>query len=145
MEKQPKYFKEGQTAWWLSSGKLIEGTLSVNEGNDIFPFVFNPNSIDEDISHILTITYDGRMFQKSGVVIFQKPFPIPQNVPITDDFQVGDRVKCKIRGLGNVKYIKTDVRYPVIVEFDNYTDGEYNYTLEGKFSITDYEPILTKI
>lgn len=141
MEKQPQYFKEGQTAWWLKQGQLIEGIIYNNISNRLYPFFFNPlNDVE-----VATFTYDGRINSTGSVCLFQKHFPIPQNVPLTDGFQVGDRVKCKVRGIGTVKYIETDARYPVKVEFDNYLDGKYNYTLEGKFSTTDYEPILTKI
>lgn len=141
--EQPQYFKEGQTAYRLMDGEFMEGIILYKNNLSTFPILFE----SKDGTYTAFFTYDGRVNTNGSVCLFQKPFHIPQNIPLADEFQVGDRVKCKIHGFGNVVNIEAKDNYSVKVKFDKF--DEYfdlvGYTLEGRLNINDYEPILTKI
>jgi hypothetical protein len=56
------------------------------------------------------------------------------------DAKVGDKVYCRIDGLGTITRIKSSVTYPIEVSFNN--GRRYDYTLCGRADTPDVEPIL---
>ncbi len=133
------FFKEGQTAWWLVNNMVIEGKI-LHISDSSYPVTFRMVSGVTE-----TFTLDGR-FRVDDIApsLFQIKPIITTNKPLTDEFQVGDKVECMVKGYGVVVEIyKKEPLYPVSVLFDG--GSKHIYTIEGKHFNTDHKPTLRKV
>lgn len=109
-----EYFEVGMPVWAIIRAEVRQGEVIGIEPEHEGTFGSVIAKFDNE-----TWRYNGngRGLFSHDTGLFQKSFKLPKNEPLYE-FRVGDRVKCKINGLGEVLRFDSDSVRPMLVSFN---------------------------